>query len=359
MDRKEKLKIILIIALGVMLIIFTLLLIFSEEKDETNLTQILKKEISPDVFKKDIDSILHSFGIKEEWKTKSGKKSNDGYVIAENILIPADIQTINLNYDLSGYFEKNGFTSVTTEDAKTKNIAMEIFQIKDSNRTKYAKLNFIYSQKAVRNVLEICITLDSVEFIDFGDAEKILRSTEKISVFLPMENDKADYQSMITDNNKNYLIKFYIGGNNDITSDFNSEMKESLIKQRIRSVAINYPNAAGVVLYYPKDRKEFAEKIKSEFSKNNMRVFSDTLFREIRADENKVSKLFDEIKRESNKGTKLKFYTVSFSGKDFEEYTNRIWELKKPGIKFLAVNDAARKLNNMFNEKITDSLIVK
>jgi len=359
MYRKEKLKIILIIVLGVMLIIFTLLLIFSEEKDETDLTQISKKEITPYVFKKDIDSILHSFGIKEEWKTKSGKKSNDGYVLAENILIPADIQTINLNYDLSGYFEKNGFTSITTEDGKTKNIAMEIFQIKDSSKTKYAKLNFIYSQKAVRNVSIICVTLDSVEYTDFGDAEKILKSTEKISVFLPMGNDKADYQSMITDNNKNYLLKFVIGGKNDITSDFNSEMKESLIKQRIRSVAISYPKASGIVLYYPKERKEFAEKIKSEFSKNNMRVYSDTLFREIRTDENKVSRLFDEIKRESEKGTKLKFYTVSFSGKDFEEYTNRIWELKKPGIKFLTVNDAEKKLNNMLNEKVRDSLTVK
>ncbi|HRI85693.1 MAG TPA: hypothetical protein PK536_09645 [Ignavibacteria bacterium] len=359
MDKKEKLKVILIIVLGILLIIFALLLLFSEEKDEPALTQSSKKEITPDVFKKDIDSILQSFGIKEEWKIKTDINSKEGYTFTESVLIPADIQTINLNFDLSEYFAKNDFTSVTTEDAKTKNIIMEIFRIKDSVRTKYAKLNFIYSQKAVRNVSEVCIVLDSVEYIDFFDAGKILNSTEKVSVFLPTGNDKADYQSMIADNNKNYLLKFFVGGSNDITSDFNSDMKESLLKQRIRSVSLSYPNASGIVLYYTKDRSEFAEKIKSEFRKNNMQVFSDTLFTEIRADENKVSRLFSEIKKESEKGNRLQFYIVSFSGKDFEEYMKRIPELKKPGIKFLTANDAAGKLKNLFNEKDRDTVSVK
>jgi len=365
MANTEKYKVILITGLGVILIILTFIFInYDPDKVEPENSLENKAAITPEKFKKDIDSIIYSFGIKEEWKIKvpenkvsiSGDK---GLILAQSIRIPVDIQTINLNLDITNYLEENGFISKTSEDPRSKDIIIEILQVKDSLQTGYAKLNFIYSKDISRNVSETAIVLDSIEYIDFQNAENIIKSVEKFSVFLPIGNDKADYQSMIIDNRKNYLLKFYIGSNDDITSDFRTEMKENVIRQKVRTAAVNFPGVSGVVLYYPKGMKEFAEKISSEFKKNNFTVFSDTLFKAIKTEENKVSKLFEEIKKNSEKGIKVQFYTVSFSEKDFREFENRTEELKKPGYKFISINEAVKMISDQNPALDKDTLSVK
>lgn len=365
MAKTEKYKILLITGLGIILVILTFIFLNTDpDKDEPESPLEKKASMTPEKFKKDIDSIIYSFGIKEEWKIKvpenkvniSGDK---GLALAQSIKIPLDIQTINLNLDITNYLEENGFVSKTLEDPRSKDITIEIFQVKDSLQTRYARLNFIYSQEISRNVSDIALVLDSIEYIDFQNAENIIKSVEKFSVFLPIGNDKADYQSMIMDNRKNYLLKFYIGNDDDITSDFRTEMKENVIRQKVRTVAVNFPGVSGVVLYYPKGMKEFTDKISSEFKKNNFTVFSDTLFKAIKTEENKVSKLFEEIKKNSDKGVKVQFYTVSFSEKDFREFENRTEELKKPGYKFIGINEAVKMISNQNPSLNKDTLSVK
>ncbi|MFZ1322238.1 MAG: hypothetical protein WAT71_11850 [Ignavibacteria bacterium] len=365
MAKNEKYKILLITGLGIVLVILTFIFLNTElDIDAVDNSLEKKAAMTPDKFKKDIDSIIYSFGIKEEWKIKvpenkvniSGDK---GLAFAQSIRIPVDIQTINLNLDITNYLEKNGFVSKTLEDPRSKDIMIEIFQVKDSLQTRYAKLNFVYSKDISRNISETAIVLDSIEYIDYQNAEIIIKSVEKFSVFLPIGNDKADYQSMIIDNSKNYLLKFYIGNDDDITSDFRTEMKENVIRQKVRTAAVNFPGVSGVVLYYPKGMKEFAEKISSEFKKNNFTVFSDTLFKSIKTEENKVSKLFEEIKRNSDKGIKVQFYTVSFTEKDFTEFENRTEELKKPGYKFISINEAVKLISDQNPALEKDTLSVK
>ena len=361
----EKYKILLITGLGIILVILTFIFLNTDpDKIESENSIEKKVAMTSDKFKKDIDSIIYSFGIKEEWKIKPPENKinisgENGLVLAQSIKIPLDIQTINLNLDITNYLEKNGFVSKTLEDPRSKDITIEIFQMKDSIKNRYAKLNFVYSKDISRNVSETAIVLDSIEYIDFQNAENIIKSVEKFSVFLPIGNDKADYQSMIMDNRKNYLLKFYIGSNEDITSDFRTEMKENVIRQKVRSAAVNFPGVSGVVLYYPKGMKEFAEKISSEFKKNNFTVFSDTLFKAIKTEENKVSKLFEEIKKNSDKGIKVQFYTVSFTEKDFTEFENRTEELKKPGYKFISINEAVKLISEQNPILKNDTLSVK
>ncbi|MBS1517147.1 MAG: hypothetical protein JSS91_03590 [Bacteroidetes bacterium] len=350
MENKEKYKIILIIGLSIIILILTLFYIFSDKKDIIQEKEVSEKiSITPDRFRKDIDSILYSFGIKKEWINSPGEnkkeknKQKEEHIISESVQIPGDILTINLNYEISGYLEKNGFNSVVKEDPKTKDISMEIYQAKDSLKKKFAQLNFIYSDKINRNVSEVCIVLDSIEYTDLGTAEKILNSSERFSVFLPLENDKADFQSMILDEKKNYLLKFYIGNDEDITTDFRPDMKESIIRQRIRTIALNFPGVSGIVLYSSKGMKEFENRIREEFIKNNFRVFSDTLFKEVRTSDGKVERLFSDIRKGSERGIKIQFYIIRLSEDEFEEYEKRTDELKKPGFRFIGINEAIER----------------
>ncbi len=224
MDKNDKLKIIIISLLSVILIVLFYFYFSANEKPSSNNSdQSIPVQNSNDKIIKDIDSIFFTFGIKKEWiRDISGKdsKSKTTQSVLKEVLIPTDLPVIELNYEVSNYLQAFGFNNKVIEEPKSRNINMEIRKPsvpeKDSSMQSIGSLKFIYTDSIKRNASVVCIIVDSIDSYSLDDAEKILNSNLEYSVFVPLRNDKADYQSKITELKKDYLIKFSIGDENDI-----------------------------------------------------------------------------------------------------------------------------------------------
>ncbi|MDQ3020363.1 MAG: hypothetical protein M3R36_07310 [Bacteroidota bacterium] len=352
-ERQQKTKLILAMIL-IALVIILFYFYISTDKDSDakyNISQNANR-LTKEKFLKDIDSIISTFGIKKEWtkdiSTKEKEpKSNAASAslwISKEVLIPVDLPTIDLNFEISNYLRSNNFEGKVIEDPKTKNISMDIFSLQDSGKKQAGILKFVYSDTIKRNAAGICIILDSMDSYDLTDVEKILNSTQEFSVFLPLRNDKADYQSLIMDLKKNYLIKFSIGDENDVEADFKDDMKESVWKLKVKSVCVNFPQATGIIISDKKDLKDFNYDVTAEFEKNNFKIYKDSLFGQFKRSENKIASLFSDIISKSNSGKKILFYAVNLNPNEFSEYDREVYTMKKLGYKFLDFNEMMKRV---------------
>ncbi len=358
MKKDEKIKLLIISSL---VVLFMILLFFyvSKDDDDANLSSDTSNQNisrpSGDKFARDfardIDSIISSFGIKKEWMKETAAKDKDlknkpgQLIISKEIFIPPDVQTIDLNFEISDYLRKINYDARVTEDPKSKNILMNIFTGNDSSGKQIGSLKFVYLDSLKRNAASVCIVLDSLDYNDLADVEKIISSTEDFSVMLPLRNDKADYQSLIIDKKRNFLVEFLVGTGDDIESDFNDDMKESAWKSKVRTVAINFPQAAGIILSVKDGTDEFANEVSNEFTKNNLKVYKDTLFTKYKTGVDKVGLLLDDIITKSKGGAKFLFYNVNLNPGEFSDYIREINTLKKLGYKFLDFSDMMKKIN--------------
>ncbi|MEO8210095.1 MAG: hypothetical protein ABI840_06010, partial [bacterium] len=314
-EKQQKTKLTLaMVLIALVIILFYFYVSTDKNSDEKYKISQNANRLTKEKFLKDIDSINSTFGIKKEWtrdissKEKEPKSNAASLWISKEVLIPVDLPTIDLNFEISNYLRSNNFEDKVTEDPKTKSISMDIFSLQDSGKKQAGILKFIYSDTVKRNAAEVCIILDSLDFYDLTDVEKILSSTQEFSVFLPLRNDKADYQSLIMDLKKDYLIKFSIGDENDVEADFKDDMKESVWKSKVKSVYVNFPQATGIIISDKKDLKDFNYDVTAEFEKNNIKIYKDSLLGQFKRSENKTASLFSDIISKSNSGKKFLYY---------------------------------------------------
>jgi hypothetical protein len=354
MKKHEKIKLIIIGSLIVLMIILFYFYISSgDDSSVTNTANQKINELSKDKIVKNLDSIISTFGIKKEWmidirsKEKDLKNKSEQLLVSKEVLIPLDLPTIDLNYEISNYLRSNNFDDKVIEDPKSKNIVMNIFSLQDTLKKQIGNIKFVYSDSVKRNATEVCIVLDSLDSYNLSDVEKILTSTQEFSVFLPLRNDKADYQSMIIDLKKDYLIRFSIGNGDDIEADFKDDMKESIWKSKIKSVELNFPQAAGIILFDKKGLNDFENIIQDEFVKNNLNVYKDSIFVQFKRGENKVTSLLDDIISKSKNGKKILFYNINFNPNEFLDYDKEIYIMKKLGYKFLDFKQMIKEINSI------------
>jgi len=342
MLNNEKAKIILITSLSALIIILFYFYVSSDD-DSTNQTQNSELRVVPlskDKIAHDIDSILFSFGISKEWikeitfKGKDVKNSNEQFLISKEVKIPIDLLTIDLNYEITDYLRSNNFRNKVTEDPKTKNIVINIISAADSAGKEAGILKFNYDDSVKRKTADICLVLDSIDEYSLSDLESMLNSTQEYSVILPLRNDKADYQSKIIELKKDYLMKFSVGTEDDIDADFKIDMKESTLKSRIRSLSINFPDVTGIILTGNSGNQEFYKTVKEEFIKNNLMVYSDSMFSSYRDGDSKVTNLFEDIISETKNGKNFLFYDVNFNPDEFDAFDKAVYSLKKSGYRF-------------------------
>ncbi|MEO6695756.1 MAG: hypothetical protein ABIO41_11195, partial [Ignavibacteria bacterium] len=302
----------------------------------------------------------------KEWiKNISNKKENnsgDKLLITKEIHIPNDLPSIQLNLEYSNYFRDRNFKEKITEDPKTKNVIMELYpaNVNDTLGKLSGIIKFIYDDSLKRKVSEVCIVLDSINFYPLDNIAGILNSTEEFSLFLPLRNDKSDYQSKILGSERDYLLRFFIGDEKDITSDFKSDMKADVWKAKIRSASVNFQNSGGIFLTGNTQIKEFENEIKKEFFKNNIAVYSDTLLSGFQKSEQTVNSLFSDIITQSNSGKKFLLYSVNLSPEEFKYYDSQLFKLKKLGYKFFNFTDIMKKINNnIYNSTQKDSIKTK
>lgn len=345
----DRIRLIVAVSVTVLIIILIYILIsFGSDNDNPVNIEKISKPVTNEIISRDIDSVLFSFGIKREWiKDVPVKESIPGKenIISREIKIPTDLLTIELNYELTNYFKSVNLKDRAAEDPKTKNLVISIYKQGDSADKLTGKLNFIYTDSLRRNASEVCIILDSLDLYPAGDVQKILSSPENISLFLPMRNDKADYQSDIQESGKDYIINFIIGDENDVAADFKSDMSEKTWKSKVKTISVSYAGASGIILTDSKELKEFTNLIREEFSKNDMKVFSDSLFTPKKTNDQKINSLFENIISNSVPGKRIQIYAVNMNPAEFKEYENKVYSLKKLGYKFIRFSEAMKRLS--------------
>jgi len=351
-QKNHKLKLLIITALCAAAIILFYFYTTLNDDNTIGKNAIYKVNyISREDLSKDIDSVAYTFGIHKDWiinisqKIKKDKSPGDSLLISKEIWIPSDIPMIDLNFEFSNYLRSNLFKEKVTEDPKTKNIFLEIYPAKDTAGKLAGTINFVYNNSLKRDASDVCLILDSIEVYPLDNVQNILGSTEEFSVFLPLRNDKADYQSMVMDSKRDYLLKFSIGDENNVIADFKSDMKESVWKAKVKSASINFPNSSGIIMKTKTGFNEFENEVREEFEKNNMTVYIDSLFSQHIGGEQTINWFFSDIISKSNSGKNFLFYTVNFSPDVFNYFDREVYKLKKLGYKFLNFKDMIKKIN--------------
>lgn len=354
----NKTKIIIAASLCLLLLMLMTIYFFSGS-DKGSSENLLHSALQPAKMESDIDSILSVFGIESSWRKdikknvkESGIEKNNLW-IAKDILIPEDLMTIEINYELSEYFRKNMLIGNAAEDPKTKNLKILISK-SDTSGSKIGILNFIYSDTLKRKAPDICIILDSIDFLSADEAGIILNTSENVSAILPLRNDKADFQSIIMESGKNFLIELTIGDENNITADIKSDMKSLTWKSKIKSVSLNFPDASGIIIKNQLDDAEFVKNVRQEFESYKFKVYSDSIYKLSVSGENKIKDLFGEILKHSKNGLKKLLFKIKFSPAEFNEYKTEVYKFKKAGYKFLSFREFTGKTDASAADSITN-----
>lgn len=380
MEKKEKIKVLIIISLLIFAGILVFLWLNSKKEPENivkeNEVKTAVKQLSTDEIKKivpaEIDSILYQYGIKGEWirnisnvpapekpkKEKPKKKEKqsgpvtkqpvqtDNLLFSKEVTIPRDIPFAEVNLEilklLNGYY----LSSISFEDPKTYNQLFNIYYSQDSSKKVIAKINFIYSDKIKRESADICIVLDNLEGFTHAQLEKLLVSNEKFSVMLPDDINKIDLQTMVMESKMDYLVKADIGTQDDITSEFRSDMKEKEWRTKVRTICYEFDKAAGVILKNPKKQHKLEMELLDEFSKYPVKAYRDTIFTKYFSSEKsskKISDLFNMVLSKAKNGITSQVYVVSFTDEDFQNYLSGLNVIKKRGYKFFTFSDIMKR----------------
>lgn len=381
MQKSEKIRILLIVTL----LIFAVILLFirgcsnkeseknnSEKEDKTETKQLppdeLKKIIPPQ-----IDSIFFQYGIKPEWiknigdntavekpkkdKNKKPEKpqtkplvkqplQNENLWFMKEITIPKDIPFAELNLEIVSFLNSYKLSSISFEDPKTYNQMFNIYYTADTSKKVVAKLNFVYSDKVKRETADICIALDNVENYSHAFLEKVLASSEKYSVMLPDDINKLDFQTLVLESKKDYLVKADIGTQDDIEAEFRNDMKEKDWRTKVRTLCYEFDKAAGVILRNPKNQHKLEAELLDEFSKYPVKAYRDTVLTKYISGEKskkKISDLFSLILSRAKNGITSQIYLVNFSEEDYGNYMSGLHVLKKRGYKFLTFSEIMKR----------------
>ena len=343
----SKTKIIIAVSLCLLLIIL-MTVYFIKGSDEVNSEKVNKSNLLPDKFKSDIDSILHVFGIDSSWTKEIRNRINEPGIdknklwIAKEIMIPEDLMTIEINFELSEYFRKNLLSGKVTEDPKSRNLNILISK-SDTSHSIIGIMKFIYSDSVKRNASEVCIILDSLDFLSSDEAVNILSTSENISAIMPLRNDKADYQSLIMESGKNYLIELTIGDENNITADFKSDMKSLTWKSKVKSISLNFPNSSAIIIRDQLGDAEFENNVRKEFESYKFKVYPDSIYKFSVSGDNRVKAIFSDISKNSKSGLKKLLFKVKLNSAEFAEYKTEVYKFKKAGYKFLSFREFAGK----------------
>ena len=295
-----------------------------------------------------IDSVLRDFGIESKWikdakENPKTQKNSTQLWFSKDVMIPVELPATNVNLELTSFLREKNLLVRTVEDPRSKNLRMDVLISADTVRGKIGLIRLSYSDSVKRISSAVCIILDSLEYLSIDDAGKIINSGEEFSVIMPLRNDKADFQSLITDRKRDYLVELTYGGEESYEADFREGMSEKEWRSKIRSLCFNFPSMSGVILRGKNLPSEFANNIKDEFDKFGMKVFADTNFVDAWYKSERPERLITELKNKSSAGSKKILMITSLSAADFEEFTSKSAALRKRGFRFIDFKEISSK----------------
>jgi hypothetical protein len=331
------------------------------------------KTLSPDELKRilpaGIDSIALEFGIKKEWIREQDEEPSQEKVkkpktdktkkppappkvflwFSKFIYIPKDVPAAELNLEIRNFLSEYDFDCTGNEEPKTGNLALTIFNNKDSAKKKIAGIDIIYSDKVKRDAADVCLILNRVEDIPIKPLEKILLAPEKFSVVLPDIVEKIDAQTVVLDSKRDYVLFFDIGNEDDLLAEFKSDMRDKEWKSKVRTLCYEYEKAAGVFILNPKKIHPFEFDLLKEFSMYNLNSYKDTLLIRFVSDEKdrkKTDALFRDITSRADRGARSMIYLVTLTQEEFDFYRQDITKLKRKGYKFYNFSEIMKKRKN-------------
>lgn len=348
----SKLRIIIAGFLFIVCILLVILYLNDENGKQDN-DKIVSSNITGESINSSIDSLLTVLGIEKTWikEIKAGKKNTgidlQNLWIAKEIIIPADLTTVDVNVELTKLMRERNLILTATENPKTKSLNVNISMSNDSSVKLIGIMNFVYSDSVKRLSSDVCLVLDSLEFLSTDDAANILSSSENFTVILPLRNDKADYQSLIMESGKNYLIELVAGDENNITADLKTDMKSLTWKSKIKSICVNFPDATAVIIKDSNISDEFKNSIMNEFKNYNFKVYSDTVYKPFAYHENKVNLLLEDIINKSKSGVKYQSVKLTLTPDEFSELKSKSYSLKRAGYRFLNFKEYINKTDTV------------
>jgi hypothetical protein len=223
-------KVIIIIALIVTASILLITKVFLKKDDpsqDNSKTSLLssdnEKPLAPNLemlqksLDGNIDSVLSGFGIKKEWittlynthgeKTTAKNTTKDAEWFTKSVIIPKDLNSIEVNLDLSGYINSTGLTSSTSEDIISKDITL-IVSNPDTVKSKLplAKINVAHSDKVTRESAMFCFIINGIGDYSLEEIDKLVMNKSEFSYVFPRNLDEIDVQNKLLQHKKDILI---------------------------------------------------------------------------------------------------------------------------------------------------------
>ncbi|MCC6866242.1 MAG: hypothetical protein IT280_08810 [Ignavibacteria bacterium] len=346
-----------------------------ETKDVNIQEQKLSKEQISILLSPGIDSVLHNFGLTDEWittfqtdkniKASSTKKETELFV--KNVLIPTDLTSIEVNADINSYITSLGLTSQVNEDITTKDITIQITNTDTlTGSLPLAKINIEHSDKVSRESAQICIIINNINEYTPEEIDNLLLSKNEFSFVFPRNLDDINLQNKLLHGKKDVIINLTIGNKDNYETDFNASMDDKAILERVKNFTVDFPTVTTVLLSL-KDQDIPAKTINSvtlQLTNYKIRILPESSLTVLltAAEKDSKDKFNMMAKNIITKGKLAKSIvsTVNVTSEDFTGFYDKILYLKKLGYKFcnyseyVSRKDALEKQQKEKEEKLKE-----
>lgn len=291
-----------------------------------------------------IDSILFTFGIKKEWiTTEIQKKQNQkAEWFVKNVLISKDLTSVEVNLDISSFINSIGMASKVSENILNKDITITVNNPDTTKQLPAAVIQITHSEKAVRESGIIAVVIDRINSFSPEDIDKLVISKNEFSYVFPRNLDDIDIQQILLHNKKDIVIGLTYSAGENYESDFNSNMDEKTIREKVKNFTSDYTSINKVLLTCPSNDASLnplRNKISAEFSRSNIRVINDSML--INAynsnEKDRIGMFFSTVIQKTGL---LRNVIVVYPAErnEFEDFYNRVMTYKKLGYKFVSLS---------------------
>lgn len=298
-----------------------------------------------------IDSVLSDFGIKKEWittnynpllqKTDPKHTTKEAEWLTKTVLIPVELNSVEVNVDISGYFNTIGIATSVNEDIITKNIVI-IANRPDTVMPvlPLIKISINHSDKITRESALICLILDNMGEYKEDEIEKFLIGKTEFSYVFPRSLEDIDIQNRLLQNKKDVIISLTIGSKDNYDADFSTNLDEKALREKVKTFSSDFPTIRTVVLTKtePNLPQSGINRLIDEFYKFNINVIGESELTKILTPAEEDSK---EKLRTIGENLKSKSFlpkglisVLKISADEFDKFYDEILKLKKLGYKF-------------------------
>lgn len=298
-----------------------------------------------------IDSVLSDFGIKKEWittyynpaymKTDAKHIAKDAGWLTKTVLIPIDLNSIEINADISNYLNSLGIKTAVTEDIVTKDIVITASQSDAvSSAIPLAKFTISHSDKVTRESALFCLILDKIGDYKNEEIEKFLIGKTEFSYIFPKSLDDIDVQNKLLQNKKDVIINLTIGSKDNYDADFSTNLDEKNIRDKVKTFSSDFPTIRTVVLTRTEQNipQSGVSRIVEEFNKFNINVIDESDLTRVLTpaeEESKEKPVIIGANLRSKAGTSKSLVTMlRINPDEFEKFFDEVLKLKKLGYKF-------------------------